>query len=468
MLPGIINQLFAGAENFGKTYKLPPVPTQAVAAGAGTNGTAAPSVFTTASFTPAANSTLIAFGAARHATAGPIAAGTISDSGGGTWTKLGTANMGTGVNATAADVWIQRVGASPAARTVTFTYANAGGTQFACGSVMQFASADIEVLGVVTATDAAGDGVLDSSALPRAGVLDLLFHATSASASGFPATETILTNITTTAPCRLTSLYGGNNSKGADLPPRLVTLTSTGVNQILFRLVLSNGHVDKSSDKRFEVVDLLDEGWKALTTASETISINMGAPAADRMIVIPFGGRFQSVRLLNSVTINGVAATVEAYGVANAVTWGIAYAMVPTGTTGDVVFQLNGNPNGRTFMGAVYRLTGLDVFDYHRAQDSNDGSAAQSLTIPAIEVLGDGIGIWGIFLQALATNVAFAFPIDADPAGYFIHTDTGLAGDTGMAFATGTREADSVDENDTATITWTTSTARYGWGMSFY
>lgn len=467
MLPGIINQLFAGSEDFGKSYKLPPAPTQVVAAGAGGNGTATPSVFTTASFTPAANSTLIAFGAARHASAGPIAAGSISDSGGGTWTKLGTENIGTGVSSTAADVWIQRVGASPAARTVTFTYVNAGGTQFACGSVMQYASADVAVLAVIPATSATGDSVLDSSAFPRASVLDMFFHATSVAATGVPATETLLTNLTTTQPCRMLSYYGGND-KGTELPPQVVNLSSTGVNQCAFRLVLSNGSVDKSSEKRFALVDLLDEGWKALATATETISINMGAPAADRMIVILFGGRLQTARLLTSVTINGVAATLESFAAGSQVTWGIAYAMVPTGTTGNVVFTFNANPAGRKIMGAAYRLAGLDVFDYHSGQDSNSGVAATTLTVPAIPVLGDGIGLWSIFHQALTSSVAFAFPIDADPAAHFQQADGGLTGDIDTTFSTGTRTADPVDESDSAVITWTGSTSRYGWGMSFY
>lgn len=77
---------------------------------------------TSASFTPTANSLVVAMVAMGNGTGGASSLGTLVDSSGGTWTrKSGDSVSGSGV----AEVWIKDAGASPVAQTVTY---DPGGT----------------------------------------------------------------------------------------------------------------------------------------------------------------------------------------------------------------------------------------------------------------------------------------------------------------------------------------------------
>lgn len=72
---------------------------------------------TTASFTPAASSLIVALGTV-NSTAGGAPTGTVTDSLGSTWTRLARQNAGA---LGCAEIWALDIGASPAARTITMT-----------------------------------------------------------------------------------------------------------------------------------------------------------------------------------------------------------------------------------------------------------------------------------------------------------------------------------------------------------
>lgn len=78
------------------------------------------------------------------------------------------------------------------------------------------------------------------------------------------------------------------------------------------------------------------------SSATQTIAaLPFGTPAAGRVIVAAIGARVASGRSLVSVTIGGVSATVDRV----TTTWPAAFiarAIVPTGTSGDVVVTYSG------------------------------------------------------------------------------------------------------------------------------
>jgi hypothetical protein len=76
-----------------------------------------------ASHTPAANSLLVAYCSMGNGTGGASSLGTVTDSVGGTWTRLvGNASASGGV----AEIWVKDAGASPSAQTVTYDPGGAG------------------------------------------------------------------------------------------------------------------------------------------------------------------------------------------------------------------------------------------------------------------------------------------------------------------------------------------------------
>lgn len=79
--------------------------------------------------------------------------------------------------------------------------------------------------------------------------------------------------------------------------------------------------------------------------AQDVTALDFGAPAANRVIVAAIGTRVVSGRSLVSVTIGGVAATIDKV----TSTWPsaiIARAVVPTGTSGTVTITMSGTEYG--------------------------------------------------------------------------------------------------------------------------
>lgn len=110
---------------------------------------------TTASFTPTANALMIAFAAARGASA---TIPTVSDSLGGTWTPIGTGNDAGNVTGR---LFYQVASGSPSAMTVTTN--NGGGTQAGI-SVIELTDADTDFSNYQAGTNGAGDPSVTMSA----------------------------------------------------------------------------------------------------------------------------------------------------------------------------------------------------------------------------------------------------------------------------------------------------------------
>lgn len=86
-------------------------------------------------------------------------------------------------------------------------------------------------------------------------------------------------------------------------------------------------------------------------------SASLGAEATDRVIIVAFGGTAGSSKTISSVTIGGVAATLAVNAnISWAITSGIYYAAVPSGTTGDIVITFSGSMN--QCVCNVFRMTG--------------------------------------------------------------------------------------------------------------
>lgn len=85
--------------------------------------------------------------------------------------------------------------------------------------------------------------------------------------------------------------------------------------------------------------------------------VDFGTEAADRYIIVALGTRNDS-RTFTSVTIGGVTATILVQQRDGNTTAGIAIAAVPTGTSGTVEVNLNGNADSH-YLG-VWSATGLD------------------------------------------------------------------------------------------------------------
>lgn len=95
---------------------------------------------------------------------------------------------------------------------------------------------------------------------------------------------------------------------------------------------------------------------------SHTFSaFSLGAAAADRLILVGFGTRRGAATAISSVTIGGVTATLiqtqrsDSGVVVNVC---LAYAVVPTGTTGDIV--INWSATATRVRGGVWRAVGLN------------------------------------------------------------------------------------------------------------
>lgn len=107
-------------------------------------------------------------------------------------------------------------------------------------------------------------------------------------------------------------------------------------------------------------------------------SQNLGTADANRYIIVAVCARSSdgSDRNLNSVTVGGVSATVNANSMFSGNTVALAVAAVPTGTTGDVVVTFSGGM-GNCGIG-LYRaldLSSTTAFDSATASDADPISA---------------------------------------------------------------------------------------------
>ena len=117
-----------------------------------------------------------------------------------------------------------------------------------------------------------------------------------------------------------------------------------------------------------------------VTTASGTVrtasGVNFGPAAANRVLIVAIGTRVALGSQISSVTVGGVAATIDVR-TSNWPVAVIARASVPTGTSGDVVFTYVGGEIGQPMV-AVYSAIGAVTVD---STGANGASGTAGLTV---------------------------------------------------------------------------------------
>lgn len=88
-----------------------------------------------------------------------------------------------------------------------------------------------------------------------------------------------------------------------------------------------------------------DAGLNSVASSSYTFpSVNLGAPSGDRLVIVGVGLRDAAAGTpqTSSLTIGGVSATLIDLFTGTARSYTMWYAVVPSGTTADIVANLNG------------------------------------------------------------------------------------------------------------------------------
>jgi hypothetical protein len=143
--------------------------------------------------------------------------------------------------------------------------------------------------------------------------------------------------------------------------------------------------------------------------------VNFGAAQLDRVIIIVFGviDLVDTTEGITSVTIGGVSATVNVHNIdvdAFNVQAAIATAAVPSGTTGDVVVEMDSNINGHARV-AVYRATGI-LSSTPSATTSNDDDVVSM----SIDTLAGGFVIAGAMFRDSGAVTSVGINEDVDEA----------------------------------------------------
>lgn len=148
---------------------------------------------------------------------------------------------------------------------------------------------------------------------------------------------------------------------------------------------------------------------------------NLGAADANRMIIVCGNMRSGSVVTLTSVTVQGIAATIdkEERNTSNALTSSfIAHALVPTGTTGDIVVTWSGV--GPVLQGiGTYRVTKYaSATPQVTAGAQRTGAGTMDLTLAAAP-RGFQVGVGGSYV---ATNrrISCAHKIGTAPSSIIV------------------------------------------------
>ena len=150
-----------------------------------------------------------------------------------------------------------------------------------------------------------------------------------------------------------------------------------------------------------EFVTSVSTGSTSIGPSYTFSNVNIGAAATTRTVVVGISWNAGAGnRLINSISIGGVAATLIQTSTASAA-WercALAYAIVPTGTTASVAITWNGTVTYGAVLG-VYRFVGVKnvsagVFDVH-----DNGTTTYSTPVSAnvgdyiVSSLGVGFGV---------------------------------------------------------------------------
>lgn len=131
-------------------------------------------------------------------------------------------------------------------------------------------------------------------------------------------------------------------------------------------------------------------------------SLSLGTEASDRIIAVTIGGSVSSDSV-STVTINGVSATVLNHSGSNTFrTVAMAYAEVPSGTTGDVVVTWSGAADNCQI--GVFKITGADITPY----DTDDALDTDTDVAVSINFAPDGVGVFSGLQSTETAAVAWS------------------------------------------------------------
>jgi hypothetical protein len=111
-----------------------------------------------------------------------------------------------------------------------------------------------------------------------------------------------------------------------------------------------------------------------------TLPITFGAVAGDRVLVAVITAGGMASGTIDSVTIGGVSAPVRVQAASGQVAVGIASAVVPTGTSGDVAVTFSESPEEMSV--ALWSITGADSAI---PRDTDSRTTAGALTLDCLD-----------------------------------------------------------------------------------
>lgn len=204
--------------------------------------------------------------------------------------------------------------------------------------------------------------------------------------------------------------------------------------------------MDKASGASVAFVAAVSD---ASTSTTYTFSgASLGAANTAREVFVLIGWTSGTLRTLESVTIAGVeAAITDTINVTSSAGAALAYALVPTGTTGTIVATLSGGAQSCTV--GIYRAVNRPVacMPPLRATNGNTSSGT-SVTTPRIEIPAGGF--------ALAQLVTFGATGGGAVSGAGLAIDGSVTGDALTYYAS--RGVNAAPLNGAASWSWTTTT----------
>ena len=160
--------------------------------------------------------------------------------------------------------------------------------------------------------------------------------------------------------------------------------------------------------KQIEKQFLASYGNAATQSTYTFASSNLGDASASREVFVVLAWTSSVTRNLTSISINGVTATLGTiFRHSTYLGAAVAWATVPSGTTGDIVVTMNGNVTSAAI--AVYRVTNRPVIGAtHSAADNKAVSLGTSVVLPSIAVSAKGftLGVLVPYSAITGTSVS--------------------------------------------------------------
>lgn len=209
--------------------------------------------------------------------------------------------------------------------------------------------------------------------------------------------------------------------------------------------------------KQIEKQFLASYGNAATQTVYTFSSANLGAASASREVFVVLAWTSSATRNLSSISINGVTATLGTiYRHSTALGAAVAWATVPSGTTGDIVVTLNGNVTSAAI--SVYRVVNRPVIGAtHTDTGNNIMVFGTSVSLPSLAVAAKGFTLGVLVPYSAITGTAVS--------GLGLVSDADTVADYANNFVS--NPIQSSGSSGTPTWTWTSNALAMGAAWSF-